>query len=50
MKTPAYRAHKAQPFRTGDAQAIARNLAFVLFDANQRRCFALEYRKAAALY
>ena len=50
MRTPAYQARKAQRFRTGDEQAIARNPAFVLADAEQRQRFAQEYRKTAALY
>lgn len=50
MRTPAYQARKAQRFRTGDEQAIARNPAFVLADAEQRQRFAREYRKSAALY
>lgn len=50
MRTSAYQARKAQRFRTGDEQAIARNPAFVLADAEQRQRFAQEYRKTAALY
>jgi hypothetical protein len=50
MRTPAYQARKAQRFRTGDEQAIARNPAFVLADAERRQRFAQEYRKTAALY
>jgi len=50
MRTPAYQARKAQRFRTGDEQAIARNPAFSLADAAQRQRFAQEYRKTAALY
>ena len=50
MRTPAYQARKAQRFRTGDEQAIARNPAFVLADADQRERFAREYRKTASLY
>ena len=50
MRTPAYQARKAQRFRTGDEQAIARNPAFVLADTEQRQRFAQEYRKTAALY
>lgn len=50
MRTPAYQARKAQRFRTGDEQAIARNPAFVLADAEQRQRFAQQYRKTAALY
>lgn len=50
MRTPSYQARKAQRFRTGDEQAIARNPAFVLADAEQRQRFAQEYRKTAALY
>lgn len=50
MRTPAYPARKAQRFRIGDEQAISRNPAFVLADANQRQRFAQEYRKTAALY
>lgn len=50
MRTPAYQQRKEQRFRTGDEQVIARNSAFVLADADQRRRFALEYRKTAALY
>ena len=50
MRTPAYQARKAQRFRTGDEQIIARNAAFVLADAVQRQRFAQEYRRTAALY
>ncbi|MFT3813332.1 MAG: nucleotidyl transferase AbiEii/AbiGii toxin family protein [Acidovorax sp.] len=50
LRTPAYQDRKAQRFRTGDEQVIARNLAFVLADAGQRERFAQEYRKTAALY
>lgn len=50
MRTPAYQERKAQRFRTGDEQAIARNPAFLLADADRRRRFAQEYRKTASLY
>ena len=50
MRESAYEERKAQRFRTGDEQAIARNPAFVLADAEQRQRFAKEYRKTAALY
>ncbi|MEB2401945.1 MAG: nucleotidyl transferase AbiEii/AbiGii toxin family protein [Alcaligenaceae bacterium] len=50
LRTPAYQDRKAQRFRTGDEQVIARNPAFVLADAGQRERFASEYRKTAALY
>lgn len=50
IREPAYRAHKARRFRSGDEQVIARNPAFVLADAAQRERFALEYRKTQALY
>lgn len=50
MREPAYQERKAQRFRSGDEQVIARNQAFVLADAAQRERFALEYRKTQALY
>mgnify|MGYP002776474115 FL=1 len=50
MRTPAYQERKAQRFRTGDEQVIARNPAFVLADVDQRQHFAQEYRRTAALY
>lgn len=50
MRTLAYQERKAQRFRHGDDQAIARNPAFLLADADQRQRFAQEYRKTAALY
>ena len=50
MREPAYRERKAQRFRSGDEQEIARNPAFVLADSAQRERFALEYRKTQALY
>ena len=50
MLEPAYQERKAQRFRSGDEQVIARNPAFVLADSAQRERFALEYRKTEALY
>lgn len=50
MKKSAYQERKAQRFRQGDEQLIARNPAFVLADSEQRERFALEYRKTQALY
>lgn len=50
MREPAYQERKAQRFRSGDEQVIARNQAFVLADSAQRERFALEYRKTQALY
>lgn len=50
MREPAYEERKAQRFRIGDEQEVARNQAFVLGDAAQRERFALEYRKTQALY
>lgn len=50
MREPAYQERKAQRFRSGDEQVIARNPAFVLADSAQRERFALEYRKTQALY
>ena len=50
MCETAYQERKAQRFRTGDEQVIARNLAFILADPAQRQQFAQEYRKTAALY
>jgi hypothetical protein len=50
MSEPAYQDRKAQRFRTGDEQVIARNPAFALSDPAQRERFALEYRKTKALY
>jgi hypothetical protein len=49
-REPAYRQRKAQRFRGGDEQVIARNPAFVLADSTQRERFAREYRKTEALY
>jgi len=50
LRTQAYRARKAERFRSGDEQVIGRNPAFVLADSAQRERFALEYRKTEALY
>lgn len=50
MREPAYQERKAQRFRSGDEQVIARNPAFVLANSAQRERFALEYRKTQALY
>lgn len=50
MQAPAYQERKAQRFRAGDEQVIARNQAFVLADKAQRERFAREYRKTQALY
>ena len=50
MREPTYQERKAQRFRSGDEQVIARNPAFVLADTAQRERFALEYRKTQALY
>ena len=50
MREPSYQERKAQRFRSGDEQVIARNSAFVLADSAQRERFALEYRKTQALY
>ena len=50
MRTPAYPVRKAQRFRTGDAQIISENPAFILADAGQRARFKQEYRKTEALY
>ncbi|SCX46478.1 nucleotidyl transferase AbiEii/AbiGii toxin family protein [Nitrosospira sp. Nsp1] len=50
MRESAYQERKAQRFRSGDEQVIARNPAFVLADSAQRERFALEYRKTEALY
>ncbi|MFA7680499.1 MAG: nucleotidyl transferase AbiEii/AbiGii toxin family protein [Pigmentiphaga sp.] len=50
MREPAYQERKAQRFRSGDEQVIARNQAFVLAEATQRERFAFEYRKTQALY
>ncbi len=50
MKEPAYQERKAQRFRTGDERVIAKNPAFLLEDADERRRFATEYRKTQALY
>ena len=50
MRAPAYQARKAQRFRQGDEQVIARNPAFILDDRAQRERFAKEYRKTSALY
>lgn len=50
MKEPAYQERKAQRFRTGDEQVIAKNPAFILEDADVRRRFAMDYRKTLSLY
>jgi hypothetical protein len=50
MRESAYQERKAQRFRSGDEQVIARNPAFVLADPAQRELFAWEYRKTQALY
>ncbi len=50
LHEPIYPERKAQRFRRGDEQMIARNPAFVLADAAQRARFAREYRKTQALY
>jgi len=48
--TPAYEARKAQRFRTGDEQVIARNPAFLLENPAKLARFEAERRKTAALY
>ena len=50
MRQSAYQERKAQRFRSGDEQVIARNPAFALGNSAQRERFALEYRKSGALY
>lgn len=50
LREPAYQKRKAQRFRSGDEQVIARNPAFILADPAQRERFALEYRKTETLY
>lgn len=50
MRKSAYQERKTHRFRTGDERVIARNPAFTLKDPDQRRRFAREYRKTAALY
>src|SRR3546814_9312664 len=50
LQTPAYQVRKAQRFRTGDEQVIARNLAFLLEGPEQRKRFADQYKKTGALY
>jgi len=48
--TPAYLAHKAKRFRSGDDPHIAQNAAFTLPDAAVRHLFAKQYQKTQALY
>jgi hypothetical protein len=50
LRQPAYALRKAERFRSGDEQVIAKNPAFILSDAAERQRFALEWRKTAALY
>lgn len=50
LGTPGYAARKAQRFRTGDEQVIARNPAFLLESPAERARFEAEYRKTKALY
>lgn len=47
---PAYQIRKALRFRPGDEQIIARNPAFILANADERKRFAAAYRKTSALY
>lgn len=47
---PDYQVRKAQRFRRGDELVIAKNPAFLLQNAEQRRLFEREYRKTQALY
>ncbi|MCH8180346.1 MAG: nucleotidyl transferase AbiEii/AbiGii toxin family protein [Proteobacteria bacterium] len=49
MNDPAYQERKKQRFRTGDELVIASNPAFIL-NADERKRFAVEYRKTQALY
>ena len=50
MREPAYQKRKLQRFRSEDELVIAKNPAFVLKDASERKRFAAEYRKTQALY
>ena len=50
LRQPAYALRKAERFRSGDEQVIAKNPALILSDAAERQRFALEWRKTAALY
>lgn len=50
MQQPAYAARKAQRFRTGDEQVIAKNPAFLLTDPELLRRFTQEFQKTSSLY
>lgn len=50
MQQPAYAARKAQRFRTGDEQVIARNPAFLLTDPELLRRFTQEFQRTSSLY
>lgn len=50
LQTQEYQDRKVQRFRSSDERVIAKNPAFLLSDAAQRRQLASEYRKTEALY
>lgn len=50
MRQPAYAARKAQRFRTGDEQVIAKNPAFLFTDTELLQRFTQEFQKTAGLY
>lgn len=50
MRQPTYAARKAQRFRTGDEQVIAKNPAFLFTDTELLQRFTQEFQKTAGLY
>ncbi len=50
MRQPAYMVRKAQRFRTGDEQVIAKNPAFLFTDAELLQRFTLEFQRTSSLY
>lgn len=48
--TPCYKKHKAERFRKGDNQTIAKNEAFLLNDVVTRKLYKNEYDKKPSLY
>jgi len=50
MRQPAYATRKAQRFRTGDEQVIAKNPAFLFTDSELLQRFTQEFQKTSSLY
>lgn len=50
MRQPAYATRKAQRFRTGDEQVIAKNPAFLFTDSDLLERFTQEFQNTSSLY